>query len=202
MAKKEFVLNIDERADVHPSVILEGNITIGKWTRVGPGTVIHGDATIGEHTRIADGVIIRAGRITIGNYVHIYDLVYLGGGTQPWTGKHEGQQQIIIEDGAWINHGAVLHCCRIGKNAVVGLNAALDYGCSLGEGAIVTNGSACRVGTVVPDNCLAEGVPAKVVRRDITDFDRDKLLGTGIPKKDVLSWGKRHEQLIREEKGL
>jgi UDP-3-O-[3-hydroxymyristoyl] glucosamine N-acyltransferase len=39
---------IDPTADIHPSVILEGQVTVGAYTKIGAGTVITGNVTIGQ----------------------------------------------------------------------------------------------------------------------------------------------------------
>ena len=200
MTQRSNKVQVDETADVHPSAILEGNVTIGKWSIVGAGTVIVGDVTIGDHTWICCNVVIR-GRNRIGNYVHIYDQVCVEGGRGAGLGTNEEADESIIDDGAWLNHGATMHGSQVGKNAVLDLNAALDYGCKVGDGAIVASGSACRVGTVVPENCIAEGVPVKIVKRGITDEDRLELMGL-LPSDFVASRAKSMEQEIRNKKNL
>lgn len=200
MAERSVRIHIDETADVHPSVILEGSVTIGKWSMVGAGTVVVGDVTIGDHTWICCNAVIR-GRNRIGNYVHIYDQVCIEGGRGAGLGTNEEADESIIGDGAWLNHGATMHGSQVGENAVVDLNAALDYGCKIGKGAIVTSGSACRVGTIVPENCIAEGVPAKIVKRDITDEERLELMGL-LPSDFVTSRAESMEKEIRNKKHL
>jgi carbonic anhydrase/acetyltransferase-like protein (isoleucine patch superfamily) len=66
----------------------------------------------------------------------------------------------IIGNECWINHGAIMHGTQIGDGGAVGLNTACDYGTQIGKGAILANGSATRVGQVIPDNSFAEGLPA------------------------------------------
>ena len=85
MAERTHEIDIDPTADVHPTVILEGTIKIGAFTKVDAGTVITGQVTIGHHTLIRCNVVIR-GRNTIGNYTHIYDSVCIEGG-RPAQGR-------------------------------------------------------------------------------------------------------------------
>lgn len=160
--------------------------------------MIVGDVTIGDHTWICCNVVIR-GRNRIGDFVHIYDQVCIEGGRGARLGTNEEADKSIIGDGAWLNHGATMPGSELGENAVVDLNAALDYGCKIGKGAIVTSGSACRVGTIVPENCIAEGVPAKIVKRDITDEDRLELMGI-LPSDFVTSRAESMEKEIRKKK--
>lgn len=83
----------------------------------------------------------------------------------------------IIGDNCWVNHGATMHGTRIDDGGAVGLNACCDYDTHIGKGAILANGSATCVGQVIPDNSLAQGVPAQIVRENMTDEDRQAYFG-------------------------
>ncbi len=170
--------NIDATADVHPSVILEGKVTVGAYTKIDAGTIITGNVTIGHHTLIRCNVTIR-GTNQIGNYTHIYDNVNIEGGRPARVGgsRAEVPDRSIIGDGCWINHGATMHGTQIGNGGAVGLNACCDYNTRIGAGAILANGSATHVDQVIPDNSFAEGVPAVVKRTDINDQDRLDYFG-------------------------
>ncbi len=194
-------INVNPNAYVHPSVIMEGNITIGEYTRVGAGTVLLGNVTIGHHCVIECNVVIR-GNNTIGNWVHIYDLVNIEGG-RPGDLKggvtSKEPDRSIIGNGCWINHGATMHGSQMGDGAVLDLNACLDYNVRLGKGALVTNGSSVHYDTVVPDNCMVEGVPAKVIKENITDDDRRDRMGL-VPSEWVKFAGEQTEARIRSGK--
>ncbi len=197
----ESKITIDPTAEVHPSAILEGNITVGKYTKIDAGTVITGNVTIGDYTRIECNVVIR-GNNTIGSWVHIYDLVCIEGGRPAKVGSSTAEvpDRSIIGDYCWINHGATMHGSQLGEGAVLDLNACLDYNCRIGKGAIVTNGSAVRFNTVVPDHCIVEGVPARIVKENITDEDRLQLMGL-IPREWVRYAGLQQEKRIKEKLG-
>jgi carbonic anhydrase/acetyltransferase-like protein (isoleucine patch superfamily) len=202
MPVTERKVRIHETADIDPSVILRGEITIGAWTRIGPGTVLTGNITIGHHTLIQCNVVLR-GRVQVGNYVHIYDSVCIEQGRPAEKGSSTATEpdQSIIGDEAWINHGATMHGSQIGEGGIVGLNACLDYNTRVGKGAVVANGSATRVGTIVPDNALFEGVPAKLAKENLTDEDLKALMGL-LPREWVHYAGAQQEEVIREKKGL
>ncbi len=124
---------------------------------VGPG----GSVMIGDDTHLQRGCQLNAYKeaIRIGNRVEIaarcafysYDHGVDGGKPivdQPLTSRGE----ISIGDEAWLGHGViVLSGVRIGKGAVIG------------AGSVVTND--------IPDESVAAGVPARVIKM------RD---GTGI----------------------
>ena len=171
-------INIHPDADVHPSVILEGKVTVGPYTKIDAGTIITGNVTIGHHSLIRCNVTIR-GTNTIGNYTHIYDNVNIEGGRPAKIGSSRAEvpDSSIIGDGCWINHGATMHGTQIGDGAAVGLNACCDYNTRLGKGAVLANGSATHVDQVIGENCFAEGVPAMVKKQNITEQDRLDYFG-------------------------
>ena len=172
MEKKGII--IDPTAFVHPTAILEGNVTIGAYSEVGAGCILTGNITIGHHTWLLCSIVLR-GTIVIGNYVNIYDLVNIEGGRP--KGYHDSDDHSVIGDYGWVNHGATMHGSQLGQRAAVGINAALDYNTILGDGAILANGSATTVNTIIPANAIAQGVPAQVVKEHITDDDRIQLMG-------------------------
>lgn len=55
--------------------------------------------------------------------------------------------------------------------------------------------------TVVPDDCIAEGVQASVIREQITDRDRRELMGL-VQGERVHYVGVQQEQQIRDKLGL
>jgi carbonic anhydrase/acetyltransferase-like protein (isoleucine patch superfamily) len=178
--------NIHSTALVHPSVIFEGKVSVGAYTRIDAGTVISGRVTIGHHCNIRCNTTLR-GNITVGNYVHIYDNVCIEGG-RPAPAVMAGSQtnteaeRGIIGNFCWINHGATMHGTVMEDRAAVNLNACCDYSTVLKQGAVLANGSATHVGQVIPANCFAQGVPAVVVKENITDEDRSDYFGL-IPEK-------------------
>ncbi len=172
-------MNIDPTAFVHPTVIMLGQVTIGPYAYVDAGTILTGNITIGHHSLIRCNVTIR-GRVRIGSYTHIYDNVNIEGGrpARPTGGSlAEVADQAIIGDHCWINHGAIMHGTQIGDGGAVGLNTACDYNTRIGKGAILANGSATRVGMEICDNCFAEGVPASIKRKNLTEKDRAGYFG-------------------------
>jgi carbonic anhydrase/acetyltransferase-like protein (isoleucine patch superfamily) len=195
-------INIHPTADVHPSVILEGRVTVGPYTKIDAGTILTGNVTVGHHTLIRCNVTIR-GTNKIGNYTHIYDNVNIEGGRPAKIGgsRAEVPDRSIIGDGCWINHGATMHGTRVGNGGAVGLNACCDYNTRVGKGAILANGSATHVDQVIPDNSFAEGVPATVKKTNITEKDRLDYFGV-LPSAWTRFEAGNIEANIRRKKNL
>jgi carbonic anhydrase/acetyltransferase-like protein (isoleucine patch superfamily) len=201
-AAKQQGMNLDPTADIHPTVILEGKVTVGAFTKIDAGTIITGNVTIGHHTLIRCNTTIR-GSNTIGNYTHIYDNVNIEGGRPAKVGgsKAEVPDRSIIGDGCWINHGATMHGTQIGDGGAVGINGACDYDTHIGKGAILANGSATRVGQVIPDNSFAEGVPAVVKKKNLTEQDRQDYFGV-LPSAWTHYEAANIEASIRKKLGI
>ena len=194
-------ISIHPTAEIHPTVIMEGKITVGAYTKIDAGTIISGNVTIGHHTLIRCNVVIR-GHNVIGNYVHIYDSVCIEGGRPARVGSStaEVSERSIIGDDCWVNHGATMHGTQMCEGSAVGLNACCDYSTILGKGAVLANGSATHCDQMIPENSFAEGVPAKVVKENITDEDRLNYFGL-LPRAWTHYEGDRIEENIRKKQG-
>jgi carbonic anhydrase/acetyltransferase-like protein (isoleucine patch superfamily) len=188
-------INIDPTATVHATVIMQGNITVGAHTNVGAGTVLKGGTiAIGHHVNIQCNVVIR-GNVSIGDYTHVYDIVNIEGGRPkaPFGSSTAKVNEVTdIGKNCWVNHGATMHGTYIGDEGAVGGNSFCDYGTRIEKGAILGNGSATNVDQVVPENALAQGVPAKVVKEGLTDEDRTAYFGL-LPKTWTIESAKRQE---------
>ena len=191
-------INVHPTAEIHSTVLLEGNVTVGAYTKIDSGTIITGNVTIGHHTLIRCNVVIR-GNNTIGNYTHIYDSVCIEGGRPAQVGSSmaEVPDRSIIGDECWINHGATMHGTQVGDRGAIGLNACCDYNTRIGKGAILANGSATHVDQAIPKDSFAQGVPAQVVKEGITDDDRRAYFGL-VPAEWTHYEGDRIEERIRK----
>ena len=91
---------IDPAAFVHPEAVVIGDVLIGPACYVGPGAVLRGDF----------------GRIVMETGSNLQEICVV----HAFPGK-----DVVIAESGHIGHGAVLHGCRIGRNAMVGMNAPL-----------------------------------------------------------------------------
>jgi len=146
---------VDPTAFVHPTASLIGDVHIGPGCLVGPGASLRGD--IGR-------IVMEAGSNVQDNCtVHCF------------PGK-----DVVIEAGGHIGHGAVLHGCRVGRNALVGMNSVIMDDATIGENSFVAALSFVKAGFEVPPGTLCAGIPANVIR-DLTPEEIDwKTQGTGV----------------------
>ena len=126
-------------AYVHPSAVIIGDVVIGPDCYIGPNACLRGDF----------------GRILIERGVNIQDCCIVHGFPERDT---------VVEENGHIGHGAVLHCCRVGRNALVGMNAVVMDKAEVGEASIVAAMAFIKAGTLVPPQSLVAGIPARVVR--------------------------------------
>jgi len=130
---------ISEKAFIHETAVIIGDVIIEEGVYVGPTASIRGDF----------------GRIIIKKNSNIQDGCILHG----YTGM-----DTIVEENGHIGHGAILHSCHIKKNALIGMSAVIMDEAIIGENSIIGALSLVPAKMDVPDNHLAIGVPAKVKR--------------------------------------
>jgi len=152
---------IDPAAFVHPEAVVIGDVIIGAACYVGPCAVLRGDF----------------GRI----------VLHPGSNVQETCVVHSfPDKEVVIEEGGHIGHGAVLHGCHIGRNAMVGMNAVVMDEAVVGENSIVAAMAFVKAGAQIPANSLAVGSPAKVLRKLSADEIEWKRRGTAIYQRVAL----------------
>jgi phenylacetic acid degradation protein len=135
---------VDESAFVHPSAVIIGDVVIEADCYIGPGASLRGDMSrilVGAGSNIQDNCVVHG---------------FPNGGDAVLAGRGH------------IGHGAVLHGCTIGFDAMVGMNAVIMDGARIGDSAFVGAMAFVKAGFEVPDRTLAAGIPAKILRQ-LTD---------------------------------
>jgi len=130
---------VDPTAFVHPSAVLIGDVVVGPGCYVGPCASLRGDF----------------GHIELHAGANIQDCAVMHG--FPGTGT-------IVEEEGHIGHCAVLHGCKVERNALVGMNAVINDNAVVGDSAIVAANAFVKAGMIIPARTIAAGVPAKVLR--------------------------------------
>ena len=126
-------------AYVHPSAVLIGDVFVGPRCYVGPNAVMRGDF----------------GRLVLEEGANLQDTCVMHG--------FPGKETVVGVDGH-IGHGAVLHGCTIGRNAMVGMNAVVMDDASIGDDCIVAAAAFVKAGMQVPPRSLVMGSPARIAR--------------------------------------
>jgi phenylacetic acid degradation protein len=130
---------VDPSAFVHPMASLIGDVVIGANCYVGPGASLRGDMgqiVLKPMANMQDGCIAHT---------------YAGG-------------DVILEEESSVGHGGVLHGCRLGRGALVGMNAVVMDDVTVGEYSIIAALAFVRSGFVVPPRTIVAGIPARIMR--------------------------------------
>ena len=144
---------IHPTAYVHPSAVLIGDVIVGADCYIGPLAALRGDF----------------GRIVLEEGANLQDTCVMHGFPASDT---------VIERNGHVGHGAVLHGCRVGEDALIGMNAVVLDNAHIAARCIVSAGALVKAGFHCEEQSLVLGSPAKVVRRLSDDEVAWKQTGT------------------------
>ena len=131
---------VDPLAYVHPSAVLIGDVIIAKHCYIGPNAVLRGDF----------------GRIIIKQGANIQDTCVV---------HSFPEKDCIVEKNGHIGHGAILHGCHIGENALVGMNAVIMDDAIIGAESLVAATAFVKSAFECPPRSLLAGSPATIKRQ-------------------------------------
>lgn len=162
---------VHPRAHVHETAVLIGDVIIGAGCYIGPNASLRGDF----------------GRIIVKAGANVQDTCVM----HAFPGK-----DCIVERDGHIGHGAVLHGCHIGTNALVGMNAVVMDDAIIGESSIVAATAFVASKFECPPRSLVIGTPAKI-KRQLSDKEIEwKTRGT----QEYQQLAQRcHASLVRTE---
>jgi len=130
---------VDSSAFVHPTAVLIGDVIVRAGCLIGPGAVLRGDIgriEIREGANVQDGCVVHT-----------------------FPGK-----SCVVEEHGHVGHNAVLHGCRVGRNAMIGISAVVMDDVIIGEEAFVAAMAFVKAGMEVAPRTLVAGIPAKLIR--------------------------------------
>jgi carbonic anhydrase/acetyltransferase-like protein (isoleucine patch superfamily) len=130
-----------------------GDVVVGRRSSIWYGAVLRGDVEsirIGSETSIQDNTVI-----------HVDSSGF----------------STVVGDRVTVGHSVVLHGCRIGDDALIGIGSIVLNGAEVGAGAMIGAGSVVTPGTKIPPGMLALGSPARVKRAVTEEEKRDMRLG-------------------------
>lgn len=127
-----------------------------------PGAHVVGDVTLGDNVGIWYNAVVRGdtGSIFIDDNSNVQDNSTL---------HTDAGHSVHIGKGVSVGHNAVVHGCTIGDNTVVGMGSILLSGAVVGRNCIIGAGALVTGKMVIPDNSVAVGSPAKVIRQMTED---------------------------------
>jgi carbonic anhydrase/acetyltransferase-like protein (isoleucine patch superfamily) len=123
-----------------------------------PTAEITGDVVVGERSIIGAGVKIIGdshGPVRIGSDVQILENTVL---------HLLPDNQLLIDDGATIGPGAMIHGCHIGAGSVIEPGAIVCDGSAVGAGCVVRAGAVVKQRSRFSDRVEIDGFPAVEIR--------------------------------------
>lgn len=135
------------RVYIDPAACVIGDVVLGDDVSLWPGTVVRGDVNfirIGARTNVQDGTVVHVS--------HDGPHAKLGGFAT------------VIGEDVTIGHKAIIHACRIGDAALIGMGAIVLDGAVVGKHGFIGAGALVAPGKVVGEGELWLGNPAKKVR--------------------------------------
>ncbi len=153
-AIEDLIPVVDPTAFVHPTAVLIGDVMVGPRCYVGANAVLRGD--FGR-------IVLKAGSNLQDNCV---------------MHSFPGQDCVIESDGH-VGHGATLHGCTVGNNALIGMHSVVMDGAVIGANSFVGACSFVKAGFDCPEQVLLVGNPAAVKRPLRDDEVSWKRRGTG-----------------------
>jgi phenylacetic acid degradation protein len=169
---------INEKAFVHETAVIIGDVFIDEGVYIGPLASIRGDF----------------GRIIIKKNANVQDCCVI----------HSFPNiDVIIEENGHIGHSAILHGCHVKYNAMVGMGSIVMDEAIIGENSIIGAASLVPSKMIVPDNSLSFGNPCKVKRELKAEEIKWKTDGTGAYTAlayDCIDNLKKCEPMIKSSK--
>ncbi|WP_440989004.1 gamma carbonic anhydrase family protein [Haloarchaeobius baliensis] len=156
---------VHEDAFVARDATLVGDVRVEPDASVWPGVVLRGDV----------------GTVRVGAESHVGDTAVF----------HASQ----VGERVMVGHGAVLNDATVETGSLVGINATLNSGATVGERSVVAAGTVLPDGFAVPAESFARGVPATVVPLSETSVDPEEI-ATAYSSGAYTDLASRHEELF------
>ncbi len=138
---------VHESAYVSKSADIIGDVRIGEKCFIGPGARIKGDygtVMIGDNSNVQENCVIHA----------------------------RPNEKTVIGDYVSIGHAAIIHGGFIDDYATIGMGAIVSDFAKVGRWSVVAEGAVVVGGSEIPDEGVAVGIPAKVIKSVDDDFKK------------------------------
>ena len=137
---KTFRPKIGKNVFIHPSAVVEGQVTLGDSSSVWPGAVLRGDIN----------------QIKVGRFTNIQDLSLL---------HVERDQPCRVGDHVVVGHSVILHACTVKKGSLIGMGSIVQDGAVIGPGTLLGAGSLVPEGHRLKPDSLYFLIPTKFIRK-------------------------------------
>jgi carbonic anhydrase/acetyltransferase-like protein (isoleucine patch superfamily) len=136
---------------VTPAIPASGNYYVA------PGARIIGNVTLAEEVGIWFNAVLRGDNEPI--------VIGLGSNVQDGCVFHTDPGfPLTLGTDVTVGHNAILHGCTVGDGTLIGMGAVVLNGARIGKGCLIGANALITEGKEIPDNSMAVGQPAKVIR--------------------------------------
>ncbi len=134
---------------------------------VAPNAVVIGDVELKQNASVWFGAVLRGDSETIvlGENSNVQDNSVL---------HADPGFPLVVGKDVTIGHMAMVHGATIGDGSLIGIGAIVLNGARIGRNCLIGAGALVTEGKEIPDDSLALGSPARVLRK-ITDAERAML---------------------------
>lgn len=146
---------VHESSFVHPLALVIGHVTIGPNCYVGAGAVLRGDW----------------GKILLESGCNVQENVVM---------HMFPNDSVILEEGAHIGHGAMVHGAHIGHQSMIGMNAVVLDQVVIGKECIIGALTLVKAESIWNDRSLIVGNPAKCIGAVSDEMIAHKREGTAL----------------------
>jgi UDP-3-O-[3-hydroxymyristoyl] glucosamine N-acyltransferase len=146
---------ISETAYIHPSAIIEANVTIGHYAVIGANSRIQCNSVIGEYSVIGNNVNIQQG-VVIGSDAFYFKKT--ADGYKKWRsgGRVIIQDYVDIGSGCTINKG-VSGDTIIGEGTKIDCLVQIGHGVEIGKHCLIASQVGIAGKTIIGDHCVFYG---------------------------------------------
>jgi len=124
---------------------------------VAPGARIIGRVTLAEEVGIWFNAVLRGDN----------EAIVIGPGSNVQDGcvfHTDPGFPLTLGADVTVGHSAILHGCTVGDGSLIGMGAVVLNGARIGKGCLIGANALVTEGKEIPDNSMAVGQPAKVIR--------------------------------------
>jgi UDP-N-acetylglucosamine acyltransferase len=179
-------------AEIHPTAILDGNISLGDGVVVGPQCVLQGDITIGSGTTLIGNVYL-TGTLVMGHRNVVYPFSCIGFAAQdisyPTDAYNPG---IVIGDDNIFREGSTVHRATqkspttIGNNNYLMTTTHVGHDCQIGNNVTLVTDSALGGHVHIMDKVIVGGASSA---HQFVTIGKGAMLAAGIlTSYDVLPY--------------
>ena len=124
---------------------------------VAPNATVLGDVVLGPGSTVWYGAVLRGddGTLTLGENTNVQDNAVL---------HCDPGGAVTLGRNVTVGHSALVHGCTVGDGSLIGMHATLLNHCVIGKNCIIGAGALVPERMVIPDDSVAVGVPARVIK--------------------------------------